>query len=179
MQLFSIIWDNFTFFSSAFLHVLRYGHREGRKKNVSCAHCCLPLKMKLSLISCWLLFWKLLFFFSSVSSFPWGSLQSSSIRIFFLVFRENNLRHTLYQHTHYGPRTEIFYIFKFFLNTLTWNMEEMKCVVLTFKRFKRYGLAAQSTILCASKERPSAASVTSTRSPWHLRSWTADTKEVP
>lgn len=50
---------------------------------------------------------------------------------------------------------------------------------LTFKRFKRYGLAAHSTILWASNERPSAANVTSTRSPWHLNSCTADTSDVP
>jgi hypothetical protein len=50
---------------------------------------------------------------------------------------------------------------------------------LTFNKFKRYGDAAQSTILCASKDLPSAANVTSTRSPWHLSSCTADTKDVP
>lgn len=50
---------------------------------------------------------------------------------------------------------------------------------LTFSRSSRNGLAAHSTILCAGKLRPPAASVTSTRSPWHRSSWTAETSDVP
>lgn len=42
---------------------------------------------------------------------------------------------------------------------------EKNMAVLTFNKFKRYGLAAHKTILCASKLLPSAANVTSTRSP--------------
>jgi hypothetical protein len=58
-----------------------------------------------------------------------------------------------------------------YLNCSTANKRNMEEIgELTFSKFRRYGLAAQRTILWASKDLPSAAKVTSTRSPWHLSS---------
>lgn len=49
----------------------------------------------------------------------------------------------------------------------------------TFNNSNKNGLAAHKTILWAGKLRPPAASVQSTKSPWHRNNCTAETSEVP